>query len=146
MEKIKILDFTATDILIRPVGRRLYELPKDVRVQIKTKSDGTLNIFARKGFKFDGRSGGPFADFIAPNLGNQRILACWLVHDILGHDFDISFDTTNEILDQMLECAGMSDFKSDVIEWAVSLSDGWFGCKTDSERANKLLCGVFWGD
>jgi len=140
---MQVLKFDSTKINISPLKERWYELSDDVRVVIYTDTGViVVNIFA--GFKFDGRSGGWFADFVAPNLGNQKDIACWLVHDAFGHDIGMSFDMTNELLYGMLRCSDYSWIHAKTIWATVSFSDDWFGQDIPTEQELKNISLVRW--
>lgn len=123
---MKIKSFTASKISLVPIKDRWYSLAKDVIVRIYTDC-GVITVKVKAGFVFDGRSGGKLIDFIVPNLGSQREIACWLVHDVFGHDLGISFEMTNDILRGMLRCCCYSWFKAGYVYAGVSFSDSWFG-------------------
>lgn len=145
MEKIKVYKFEHSKYLpISPFKDRWFIQTNNAWCKIYTNF-GVITVKARPPFKLNFRSGPKIVDRFIPHVGNIKIAFCWWVHDVLGHDFDISFETVNEILDQMLELSGISDLKSDIVEFMVSLDDDWFGCKTEEERDNKKLCSVQWG-
>lgn len=147
---MKILEFRVSGwIDIRPIRDRWYRLVSPVNIFIHVAGLGWVVYRFKAGFLFDGRSGGPLADFIVPNLGTQEELACWLIHDANGYDLLLSFYRTNEMLRQMLLLAWgpenkpehpdgffvrtvPSQKKGDLARaWAVyravSLSRSWFG-------------------
>lgn len=136
---MKIISFHASGpIEITPIEDRWYSLAKPVTIFVQTDGEGYIVYKFRKGFLFDGRSGGPLVDFWLPNLGNQRQLACWLVHDANGYATHLSFEDTNELLRQMLRLAGVCRVKASAAKLAVSLTESWFGFpeKKDREYAN----------
>ena len=142
---MKIITFnTSNDIIIEPLEDRWYELKHDVIVNIFLREEGKLVYTAKAGFRFDGRSGGPLADFVVPNLGTQKEVACWLCHDIGAYDLYLSFSEINDLLAQMLVQSGVSLFKSWLVKKAVSLSDSWFGqpAPTDREYRNMNFISV----
>lgn len=141
---MRILDFQYSELILKPIGPRLYVLAKDAWIVLRIKGLGDVEILLQKGFKFNARSGTALIDYFIPHIGSQILLACWAVHDALGHDFGFSFETVNDFLDQMLELAGETDFKSDIVEGAVSILDGWYGCKTDAEYENRTYIRVHW--
>ena len=107
--------------------KRRYGLDTDVEYCVIT-NQGDLNVFLKKGFEFDGRSGTPIVDFVAPNLGTRNERFSWLTHDVNGYDLDLSFSDTNWLLYAMLvQLCGYSKFKASLIRYAVSLSKSWFG-------------------
>ena len=107
--------------------KRRYPLDSDVEYYVIT-NQGKLHIFLKKGFEFDGRSGTPICDFVAPNLGSIKERFTWLTHDVNGYDLDLSFSDTNNLLWAMLVyLCGYSKFKASIIRYAVSLSKSWFG-------------------
>jgi hypothetical protein len=161
--KVKVFRFQCGKIILMPLRDRWYQVTQDTWVKVWTDI-GVMTINVKAGFKFDGRSGGWFADLWAPNLGTQRSIACWLVHDVLGHDFDISFRTTNDILEQMRLIVRIEEKpkeygsfrswlykkKSTFMAWgtkiAVSVDRSWFGNNTAEELINKKRATIEWGD
>ena len=71
---------------------------------------------------------------IAPNLGTQEELKCWLAHDINAYDICFSYDETNEILYSMLRNIGYSWVRARMIYTAVNFTDSWFGEPAPSDR------------
>ena len=132
-------------IKIEPIKDRWYRISESVEIEIKHDT-GVWRFMVCRGFNFDGRSGGPLADLFVPNLGKQREVACWLIHDILGHGTMMTFDVTNEILRQMLILAGRSRFKAWMVKKAVGLSDSWFGIETKEEKQNIQYVRFTWDD
>ena len=107
--------------------KRRYELYQDVEYRVIT-NQGVLQVVLKKGFLFDGRSGTPLLDWVAPNLGSKSERFSWLTHDVNGYKFDLSFSDTNLLLMAMLrDLCGYSKFKSQLIRYSVSLSDSWYG-------------------
>ena len=103
--KITKVEFSR-DILLKPISDRWYEIQGAFSIDITTDC-GVKRINIDDGFLFDGRSGGPMIDFIAPNLGAQAELKAWTLHDICGHDLTgFTFEETNEILYMMLRQCG----------------------------------------
>lgn len=141
---MKILDFRYTEWLLSPTSPREFDLGAAGLVIIRTAEFGDIEIWLDKGFHTNGRSGTLLADLFIPHLGRQALLSCWVAHDALGHGLGISFGTINDFLDQMLEIAGETDLKSDIVEAAVSVNDDWFGCKTEKERINRDRINLQW--
>ena len=142
--KIKQFNVITGDIEIIPRGDRWYGCPNRVCTHLYL-TDGTRIVMESKpGFMFDGRSGGPLVDFITPNLGDQRHLACWWMHDIHAYALYLSFRETNDVLYQTLRLAGDSWFQASLIESGVSISDSWFGepLPTSREFPNLQLISV----
>lgn len=107
--------------------KRRYPLDSDVEYRVIT-NQGELHIFLKNGFEFDGRSGTPIVDCVAPNLGSRNERFTWLTHDVNGYDLDLSFSDTNILLYAMLvQLCGYSKLKASIIKYAVSLSKSWFG-------------------
>lgn len=132
---MKIVSFEMDgEICISPVRDRWYAVSSPVVISLHTKDYGVIRFHVKHGFLFDGRSGGMLADLFVPNLGTQKELASWLVHDINGYDTCYSFKLTNEILRQMLVISGRSKFKSWLVKKAVSLSRTWFGEPNPTDR------------
>lgn len=132
---MNILDIKfSRDITIRPISDRWYRIDGAFTIDIYLKDEGIVHISIDDGFMFDGRSGGPCVDFIAPNLGTQAELKAWLFHDICGYDIYFSFKETNKILYDTLRKIGYSWFKANAIWSAVSISDAWFGMPVPNSR------------
>lgn len=143
---MKIKSFKLSEISLVPIKDRWYSIDKDVVVTIQTDC-GVITVYVNSGFIFDGRSGSKLIDFIVPNLGSQKEIACWLVHDAFGHDIGISFEMTNDILYGMLRCCGYGWFRSGYVYKGVSFSDSWFGQPngaTKQELKNISLIRYYW--
>lgn len=127
------------DIVLKPIADRWYEVQGAFHIDYITDY-GNIRINVDNGFLFDGRSGGPMVEAfgIAPNLGTQVELKCWLAHDINAYDICFSYDETNTILYNMLRDAGYSWMKSKLIYTAVNCSESWFGepLRNDREWVN----------
>ena len=67
---------------LKSLNRR-YKLSSDVWIRLITDK-GTISLFAKEGFIFDGLSGSPLLDWYAPNLGSLYERIMWLVHDLQG--------------------------------------------------------------
>lgn len=107
--------------------KRRYPLDGDVEYRVIT-NQGELQVVLKKSFEFDGRSGTPIVDCVAPNLGSRNERFTWLTHDVNGYDLDLSFSDTNNLLYAMLvQLCGYSKLKASIIKYAVSLSKSWFG-------------------
>lgn len=133
---MKIVNVTVShDIILKPVSDRWYEVQGAFTVDYFTDS-GRIHICVDAGFMFDGRSGGPMVEAlgIAPNLGTQAELKCWLIHDLNGYDICLSYDETNDLLYDMLRDIGYGWFKSKAIYTAVNFTDSWFGKPLPFER------------
>lgn len=132
--RLTIYSYKCSDIELFPISDRWYKINHPVDMEIITNV-GTYRIKLDKDFHFDGRSGGPFADLIAPNLGTQNEVKAWLLHDVLGYDIGLSFKETNDALYWTLiyNCAYHS-FKASLIRKAVSVSDSWFGRPKEGDR------------
>lgn len=113
---------------------RRYILPSVVEYDILFDS-GILTVRTEKGFKFDGRSGPKIIDWFAPNLGSLEERVAWHMHDALGYGQSLNFVQTNYALKFVLkDLAAYSNFKSELIRNAVSLSKSWYGYpKPDDE-------------
>lgn len=130
-----ILDIKfSRDITIRPISDRWYRIDGAFTIDVYLKDEGLVHISIDDGFMFDGRSGGPCVDFIAPNLGTQAELKAWLFHDICGYDIYFSFKETNKILYDTLRKIGYGWFKANAIWSAVSITDSWFGMPLPNSR------------
>lgn len=109
---------------------------------------GVIETTWEEGFYADGRSGGPCVDWLMPNVGSQQERECWLLHDILFHDFGISFETTNDLFRQMLTKIGYSKWRVKMLYWGVStrIARKKFGNNTKAEELNKKKVDVQWPD
>jgi hypothetical protein len=145
---MKLLSVTRSPVLVYTIRPRWHELLQDTRSLLRTDS-GCLYIRADAGFKHDGRSGGRLVDIIAPNLGNQSERWSFLTHDILYYDFDISFETTNDLLYQQLVLdADYSKLRAWTIKTGVSteFARKSFGNNTPEEILNRKKLHVEWVD
>ena len=133
---MKFLDIKfSKDIILKPLADRWYEIQGAFSIVITTDC-GVKRINVDEGFLFDGRSGGPVIDFIAPNLGTQEELKAWCLHDICGHDSTgFTFEETNDMLYTLLRRCGYGWFRAKAIYTAVSLSDEWFGVPTIDDKS-----------
>jgi len=138
------IGFSATDIIIRPLKARWYEVVKDVLILIHLDDGTTIKLHIKAGFKFDGRSGGWIFDLLLPNLGNQRYCACVLVHDALCHEIGISYPMTNWLFKGMLIHAPVAKWRGKGAYKGISTGDWYFGAKTPQEVQNSTLCYVEW--
>lgn len=142
---MKLDHFTVDkQITLIPLDDRWYSLPYDIHINLFIKGEGRIEYIAKKGFKFDGRSGGALVDFIVPNLGNQNEVACWLTHDIGAYALYLSCDEINELLSQMLIQSGISKFKAWLVKKAVGINTSWYGTPkpTDKEYSNLELISI----
>lgn len=117
---------------LKSLNRR-YKLTSDVWIRLITDK-GTISLFAKEGFIFDGRSGSPLLDWYAPNLGSLYERIMWLVHDLLGYATCLDFKTTNKVLRYGLrdQCVYRAS-KAFIIEKSVSISDDWFGMPKETD-------------
>ena len=127
------------------IGPRLYRMDGDGEIKVYTDS-GVLILRWKKGFVTDGRSGGVVVDPIFPHWGTRLEKALVLMHDILFYDFDISFETANNLLRNGIKYIGYSWLRYTLVYNGVStcIARKAFGCKTDAEWANKQLCDCRW--
>lgn len=127
------------------IGNRLYRMDGDGEIKIYTDS-GVLILRWKKGFVTDGRSGGVLVDPIFPHWGKRLEKAVVIMHDILFHDFDISFETSNNLLRNGAKWLRYSWLRYTLVHKGVStwIARKAFGCKTDAEWANKQLCDCRW--
>ena len=123
------------DLTLKPIADRWYEVQGDFSINVTTDC-GVKRINVDDGFLFDGRSGGPMVDFIAPNLGTQDELKAWCFHDICGHDIiGLTFEETNDALYMLLRECGYGWVRAKIIYTAVSMSDDWFGLPVIGDRS-----------
>lgn len=127
------------DISLKPIADRWYRIEGAFSINVYLRDEGIVRICIDDGFEFDGRSGGPCVDFIAPNLGTQDELKAWCFHDICGYDIYFSFKETNNILYNSLRKIGYGWYKANVILAAVSFSDSWFGKPLPNTREYRNL-------
>lgn len=139
---MKIYDVKVSrDILLEPVSDRWYRIPGAWSVDYITDC-GRIHIQVDDGFMLDGRSGGPMVDFIAPNLGTQDELKCWLVHDLNAYDICLSYEETNWLLYEMLRKIGYGWFRARAIYTAVNMSESWFGQPLPRDREYPNLAKI----
>jgi len=112
---------------------RRYTLGGHVHLMVAT-NQGTLQVMTAPGFVFDGRSGPKIVDWYTPNLGKLEERVCWYVHDCNGYGLDLGFADTNLLLFAMLrDFAKYRTTKASLIQFAVSLSDSWYGEPKEGE-------------
>lgn len=143
---MKILNIKIKDkINSTTIRDRLYNIVDKVTVEIYT-DEGVIRCTALPGFETDGRSGGPLVDCIFPNWGTQMERAVVLVHDILYYDFDISWETANELLRDTIKFIGKSCIRANLVYAGVNteIAHKAFGAKTTADRHMKLYCNAHW--
>ena len=112
---MKIISIHHNPVKIYPIKDRLYMVAEGATCCLRTDA-GCLVYTVKAGFEFDGRSGGRLVDWLVPNLGTQQETWAWLCHDVLYYDFDISFETANDLLRQQLRVdAGYGRVRSSMI-------------------------------
>lgn len=133
---MEILDIQfSRDIEIIPVYDRWYRIPFDFYIDIYLRDEGVVRIIVKKDFEFDGRSGGIFADLVAPNLGSQNEVKAWLLHDLCGYDIYFSFNQTNRMLyNNLRKNCKYGYWRAHAIWFAVSATSSWFGKPKPSDR------------
>ena len=104
------------EIPMTSIGSRMFTTHEDVEIILHT-SEGILKYRVKKGFNFDARSGGKIVDFFVPWTGDWKIILAWFIHDLnfYGH---LSFELSNELLEQMLRWAGLG-WRAGVVKSAV---------------------------
>ena len=144
---MRIISVHHNPVKIYPVKDRLYRIASNAKCCIRTDV-GCLIYTANIGFKFDGRSGGKLVDWLVPNLGTQQETWAWLCHDILYYDFDISFETANDLLRQQLVLdAGMSSWKAGLIKYSVDrFGRSSFGIDDGADITNRRFINLEWMD
>lgn len=106
---------------------RWYCIPHAWNVTIWTDC-GVIRIHVAAGFLFDGRSGGPLLDCVAPNLGTTAEVWAWAVHDLLGHGIYGDVQFANDSLHWVLRNeASYSKKRAALIVGTVSSYTGWWG-------------------
>lgn len=144
-KKITVKRITHTPLEWEKVGRRLYRMKSDGCAWVETDT-GTVQIKWKKGFITDGRSGGMWIDWLFPNWGSDLEKVVVICHDILFHDFDLSFEFSNELLRASMRCIGYSNWRSELVHTGVSTAIAYkaFGAKNSSEWANRERCDANW--
>ena len=132
------------EITLKPLADRWYSVQGHFDIDCYLRDSGVKHISVDDGFLFDGRSGGPIVDFIAPNLGTQDELLAWLLHDLNGHSVTgFSFEETNAILYWMLrKYCGYGYLRAQAIHTAVSMSDSWYGEPAMGDRSYPNLSRI----
>lgn len=132
------------EITLRPISDRWYSIPGHFGIDCYMPAAGVKRISVDDGFQFDGRSGGPFADIIAPNLGTQDELLAWLLHDLNGHGVTgFSFAETNVILYWYLrKYCSYGYLRARAIYTAVSLSNSWYGEPVKGDKSYPNLSKI----
>lgn len=139
---IKVLKVDVShDLILKPLGDRWYEIQGAFHVDYKTDV-GRIRVNVDHGFVTDGRSGGPIADVIAPNLGSQPELKAWICHDLNAYDICFSYDETNDILYNMLRDIGYGWFRAKLVYTAVNCSDSWFGTPLPNDKEYPNLAKI----
>ena len=140
--KVTKVEFSR-DIILKPIADGWCEVQGAFCIDYTTDC-GLIRINVDRGFTMDGRSGGPMVEAfgIAPNLGTQDELKCWLAHDINAYAIYFSYDETNDILYSMLREIGYGWFRSKLIYTAVNCSDSWFGEPYPNEREYPNLAKI----
>ena len=133
---------------IKKNKKRRYPLDARVEVVVYT-NQGNLRVVTQAGFEFDGRSGPSIIDWYVPNLGTLMEIVCWYVHDCNGYGKCLSFQDTNVLLFAMLrDMCCYRKTKAAVIQYAVGISDSWYGEPKPTEWCYKnrdLVSTVFEG-
>lgn len=112
---------------------RWYNIGNDINIIIEFDDLRWVTYNISKSFWFDGRSGGRIPDLFEPNIGSQRDLIDWLIHDINAYAQYFSYSDTNEILRQMRRMV-VSRFRASYTKLAVTTSKSWFGVPKQNER------------
>lgn len=107
--------------------QRRYILNTPVFVTVYTDC-GIFEARTERGFIFDGRSGPPLVDFIVPNLGSLGERTAFFLHDCAAYAGSLDFKNTNLLLKYFLrDMCGYSEFMSELVRKAVSISKSWYG-------------------
>jgi hypothetical protein len=114
-------------IEMAPVKGRIVELVSPVVLRYVTADDGVHEFSFWPGFRWDGRSGPPEVDHIAPNHGTQKEAAKWLGHDGSGYPGTCSTITGNELLRQgLIKDCGYSEATATLIHVIVEITaESW---------------------
>ena len=124
------------DVIIKPIEARWFQIPHPFEFKVYLEGQGVVTYNISEGFLFDGRSGGPLIDFVAPNLGNQEELKSWIAHDVMFYDKgSFSFKEANEILIyQLKKYCGYGWFKRWLIARGVATAEHAFGVPIIGEK------------
>lgn len=138
-------------ITLEPVTGRLVRLADTVTVRYDLDDEGVFIVHIREGFLYDGRSGGPLVDYLAPNQGNQKESAMWLVHDALGYPETMSGEFDNDLLYAAMDCNKYGWLTRNAIDAAVRLTvgtwkaDQWWQVQEPYIKNRGLVC-CLWSD
>ena len=145
--KVHSFHILGDGIQSKRLRRRWYRLTDSVTIVLVTNY-GIIRVRVRAGFCCDGRSGGVAVDWLFPNWGNQDERACVLVHDALFYDLGLSFETSNEILRQMIILTKYPEWRANLVHWGVSGSIGRkaFGMNNPQDEELRKYLDLDWDD
>lgn len=129
----KVLKTRPVCIVPNRKASRWYRLGWMVVIAVQVDDYWIIYTFTDK-FQFDGRSGGKIPDLFEPNIGSQKDLIDWLIHDANGYALFLNFVQTNEMLRQMRIQSNSSEFWAGAVKKSVSLSKSWFGLPKPGDR------------
>lgn len=89
-------EFKRSEIDIKRVGKRDFILKNYTLLEYFT-NEGVYRIGLEKGFRFNGRSGGPLIDFYLPNLADDDYNAVIAGHDACFDTHCCSFGVSNAL-------------------------------------------------
>jgi hypothetical protein len=128
-------------IEMAPVRGRVVELVTPVVLRYVTADGGVHEFSFLPGFRWDGRSGPPEVDYLAPNQGSQKEAAKWLGHDGSGYPDTCSTLIGNELLRQglILDC-GYSEHVASLIHNTVEITAESWKADEWSQVDKEWLC------
>ena len=111
----------------KPIFDRVVQLENPLTIKLLT-SMGNFTFRLEKGFTWDGRSGGPLIDYLAPNQGKLSESLMWLCHDAGGYPDTLgSPDLDNQILEAWCLFNGYTWLVRKAIRKAVDIAaKSWF--------------------
>ena len=108
-------------LVVRPLGDRLYMLPHNFSVTIRT-DEGAFAFKFIAGFVTNFRSGGVAVDLFIDQVGDEKKALCYLVHDAmytpcaaLGMEHPVSRKKADTLLREALNHCGMGSFKAALV-------------------------------
>jgi hypothetical protein len=144
---MKLISVHHNPVKIYPIKDRLYMVAEGATCCLRTDA-GCLVYTVKPGFEFDSRSGGKLVDWLVPHLGSQSEVWAWLVHDIGYYDWDVCFETCNDLLKQQLIMdAHMSAWKASLVKYSVDeFGRSSFGIDNAKDITNRKLINFEWMD
>ena len=144
---MKIENVSFTDIRLRALGNRYYEIAEPLSVVINTDKDILVYHFDA-GFVTNFRSGGAIVDSFIDQIGDEAHQICWLIHDsnytpcdMLNMAHPLSKSDSDKLLRAMLRKAGESSFKVDMVYYSVKIfgKSAYYDDDSLTEKNSKLF-------